>query len=91
MFIEYAQLFGKKTGMAIEKENKFTWTYSEDYFLLEGINKYGLQEWTKIITDLKLWNSILSQGTQPEQIWKVLFMKIEECEPSPNQESEGYE
>jgi len=77
--------------MVIEQENKNIWTNSDDYFLLEGINKYGLGEWEKIITDIKLWNQIVPTISQPEQVWKTLFMKIEEYEPSPDQEKHCYE
>jgi len=75
--------------MAIE--NDTVWHNSDDFYLLEGINKYGLEEWEKIASDIELWDLSKTKVLNQEQVWKTLFKKIEDQEPPENQEHECYQ
>ncbi len=53
------------------------WKNENDYSLLEGISKYGLEEWEKIVEDEQLWKVSDPQIRESVPVWKTLFIKIE--------------
>ncbi len=82
-------MFSKKHHHATNGNGEYHWTFTDDFYLLEGINKYGMEEWDKIIQDVNLWDHYDPKTLQPEQAWKVLYRKIESSEPNLSQETDS--
>lgn len=70
-------------------DGAYHWHFTDDFYLLEAIDKYGFEEWEKIIQDVHFWDHSNPKTLEPEQAWQVLYRKIEGCEPDLNQEVES--
>jgi len=87
---EYVHMVHKKnhTSNGVSAEH---WGPSDDFYLLDAIDKYGLDEWGKIIQDVVFWDHEEPRTLTPDQVWKTLFRRIEGYDPDMNQESECIE
>ena len=82
------------TGKKQSTSNGLTpeqWTNIDDFYLCEGIYKYGIDEWGRIIKDDELWNRSKPSLLAADQVWKLLFTKIEGHPPDMSQEKESIE
>lgn len=61
----------------IEGNEQESWTNVDDYYLFEGICEYGMDEWDRIIQDVKLWQRPDENYDPSEHVWRMLFRKIE--------------
>jgi hypothetical protein len=58
--------------------------------LFEGIAKYGMEDWDKIIRDNELWIRPEDKREFYEEPWRIIFKKIEGKTPALEQEDEAY-
>lgn len=77
--------------MEEEKELDETWDNTDDYFLFEGIAKYGMEEWDRIIRDSDLWDHSEIKVYDDKDVWKLIFKRIEERDPQVEKEKECIE
>jgi len=84
-------MLNKKNHASSNGTSADHWGPSEDFYLLDAIDKYGLAEWTKISQDVFFWDHGEPKTLTPDQVWKVLFKKIEGCEPDMERETECIE
>ena len=89
--LEYKRLLENKSQMEIENadSNEEIWDNIDDYFLFEGISKYGMEEWDRIMRDSSLWDHSETKIYDDKDVWKLIFKRIEEKDPSNDQEEES--
>ena len=80
-----------KKHHGVNGNGAYHWNSTDDFYLLEGVDKYGLEEWEKIVQDINLWDHSDPKTLDPDQAWQVLYRKIEGCEPDLSQEAECIE
>lgn len=64
------------------------WDNVDDYNLFDGIARYGMEEWDRIIRDSDLWDHGDTKTYNDKDVWKLIFKRIEEKEPPADQEKE---
>lgn len=89
-FIEYRKLFDKKHPLS-HGVNTDSWTNADDFCLCDGINRYGMDAWPKITQDIRLWDHSEPKIWTPDQVWKLIFRKIEGREVQPDEETQALE
>lgn len=66
------------------------WNNVDDYYLFEGICEYGMEEWDRILNEPKLWYRTGENYDPKEEVWRMLFRKIEGKYVVPGQEEDCY-
>lgn len=87
----YKRLFeedGKGMETEDEGENEDKWDNTDDYYLFDGISRYGMEEWDRIMKDSELWDRNEPKVYEDGDVWKLIFKKIEDKEPPENKELE---
>ena len=73
-----------------DNSNDEPWDNIDDYSLFEGISKYGMEEWDRIIRDSEIWDHSEPKTFDDRNVWKLIFKKVENKEPPADQEQEGF-
>jgi len=69
-------------------EDEEKWDNIDDYCLFDGISRYGMEEWDRIMKDSELWDRAETKAYEDGDVWKLIFKKIEDKEPPENKELE---
>jgi len=85
----YKKLFEEDGKMETEvDEDEEKWDNIDDYCLFDGISRYGMEEWDRIMKDSELWDRAETKAYEDGDVWKLIFKKIEDKEPPENKELE---
>jgi len=85
----YKKLFEEDGKMETEDDDEEEkWDNIDDYYLFDGISRYGMEEWDRIMKDSELWDRAEPKAYEDGDVWKLIFKKIEDKEPPENKELE---